>query len=363
MPEINPYFSQLVRTDALTNSGNHVSFFDWLISIQSKEQFTPFTLVSTNLRGLQTLNAKSGRQAGDTALRWAANVIRDHSKEHPFRMGSEYICVLSEGTPQTQSAAVKSIYETLNAQASTASLQQPAADVIGITFSDRNQCSPENLLSAYYGALFFLQQKPELSFQVFDSRNMNPVTGFMGYVISHTVSRFTSIGNMLDQSNELAFTDPISTLPNARAAMIKLQETIEQAFNEKTSFSLLLVDGDNLRAYNQISYIGGDDMIRRLGETLKKEIRPTDYIARWRKGDQFLIILPNSNAQSGAAVGERMRVSIDQVSKEWMIRSSISVGVVGCPQHGKTSPKLIEVATEAINRAKEMGKNRVAVFP
>jgi len=363
MPEINPYFSQLVRADALTNSGNHVSFFDWLINSQSREPFTPFTLVSTNLRGLQTLNANSGRQAGDTALRWAANVIRDHCNENPFRMGSEYICILTEGSTQTQTAVVKSIYETLNAQASTAALQKPAADVIGITFYDRTQSSPESLLSAYYGALFYLQQKPELSFHIFDSRSMTPVTGFMGYVISHTVSRFTSIGNMLDQSNELAFTDPISGLPNARAATIKLRETIEQAFNEKTSFSVLLIDGDNLRAYNQISYIGGDDMIQRLGATLKKEIRPTDFIARWQKGDQFLVILPNSNAQSGAAVGERMRVSIEQESKEWMIRSSISLGVIGCPQHGKTAPKLIEVATEALNRAKEMGKNRVAVFP
>ena len=222
MPEINPYFSQLVRADALTNSGNHVSFFDWLIGIQSKKTFTPFTLVSTNLRGLKSLNANSGRQAGDTALRWAANVLRDYCQETPFRMGSEYICTLNQGTPQTQAAAVKSIYETLNAQASTAALQQPAADVIGITFYDQTQCSPENLLSAYYGALFFLQQKPALSFQIFDSRSMTPVTGFMGYVISHTVSRFTSIGNMLDQSNELAFIDPISNLPNARAAMIKL---------------------------------------------------------------------------------------------------------------------------------------------
>ena len=103
-------------------------------------------------------------------------------------------------------------------------------------------------------------------------------------------------------------------------------------------------------------------MIRRMGETLKTEIRPTDYIARWRKGDQFLVILPNSNAQSGALVGERMRVSVESLSKEWMIRSSISLGVVGCPQHGKTIPKLLESATEALNRAKEMGKNRVAVF-
>lgn len=363
MPEINPFFSQMVRSDALTNTGNHVGFFDWLISIQSKEPFTPFTLVSIDLRGLKPLNVKSGRQAGDTALRWAANVIQEHGSEIPYRMGSEFIVIISHETPQIQAATARSIYETLNTQAPTVGLSQPAANVVGISFFEKNQCTPENILSAYYGALFFLQQKQELSFRIFDARQMSPVTGFIGYVISHTVSRFASIGSMLDQSNQLAFIDPISNLPNARAAMLQLQETIDQAQAEKTSFSVLIIDGDNLRPYNKLSYVGGDDMIRRLGETLKKEIRPSDFIARWRKGDQFLVILPNSTAQTGAAVGERMRTAVDHVSKEWMIRTSISVGVAGCPQHGKTLAKLIEVASSALSRAKELGKNRVAVFP
>jgi diguanylate cyclase (GGDEF)-like protein len=363
MPEINPFFSQLVRTDALTNTGNHVSFFDWLINIQSKEPFAPFTLVSTDMRGLKPLNVKSGRQAGDTALRWAANIIREHSKETPFRMGSEFIVIINHGTPQDQAIAARSIYDTLNAQAPTAGLSQPAANVVGITFFEKSQCTPENVLSAYYGALFFLQQKTELSFRVFDARQMTPVTGFMGYVISHTISRFTSIGSSLDQSNQLAFIDTISNLPNARAAILQLQEAIDTAQIEKTTFSVLIIDGDNLRPYNKLSYVGGDDMIRRLAETLAKDIRPTDYIARWRKGDQFLVILPNSDSQSGAAVGERMRVAVDQASKEWMIRTSISVGVAGCPHHGKTVAKLIEVASSALSRAKELGKNRVAVFP
>lgn len=363
MPEINPHFTQIVRTDALTGSGNHISFFDWLMKVQSSDSFSPFTLVSINLRELQTLNKTSGRQAGDTALRWAANVIRDQSKSTPFRLGSEFITPISHGNPQIQVAAVKSIYETLNAQATTVALQQPAANVIGIGFFEQNQCSPEGILSAYYGALFSMQQRPDQSFKIFDTRQMSPLTGFMQYMISHTVERFASIGHMLDLSNQLAFKDPISDLPNAREAVIRMQEILDQAQKEKTTFSVLIVDGDNLRPYNKLSYTGGDDMIRRLGETIKNEIRPTDYVARWRKGDQFIVILPNSTAQSGALVGERIRVAVDQASKEWMIRTSISVGVAGCPQHGKTIPKLVEVASEALDRAKELGKNRVAVFP
>ncbi len=361
MPEINPHFSPLVRVDALTSTGNHVGFFDWLINAQKQDPAMPFTLVSVALRGLQELNQNSGRLAGDTALRWAANVIKDQSGQPIFRMGNEFLAVFSGSTPKTQTELAKRIYDLLNQQAATAGLKPPAANVAAIVFPDPKQISPESILSAYYGALFFLAQKPEITFKVFDASQMSSVSGFIAYIVHHTISRFTSIGSMLDQSNQLAFIDPISGLPNERAAMIELEARIEEARKDRSNFSVLIADGDTLRQYNQFSYLGGDDLIRRLGETLRNEIRPTDFIARWRKGDQFLVLLPNSMADSAVKVGERMRIAVDEKSKEWMIRSTVSVGVATCPQHGKTAEALVEAAELALKRAKELGKNRVSV--
>ncbi|MEJ2757110.1 MAG: GGDEF domain-containing protein, partial [Anaerolineales bacterium] len=256
----------------------------------------------------------------------------------------------------------KAIYTKLNQQASSVSLEPPVANVIGIVFYEAEKSKPENILSAYYGALFFLNQKPEVSFKIFDSRQMNAASGFLGYVVQHTVSRFTSIGTMLDQSNQFAFTDPITGLPNARAAEIALEEAVAKAQRDRGHFSILIVDGDSLRQYNKFSFSGGDELIQRLGQTLRGEMRPTDYLARWRTGDQFFIILPESLPQAAAAVGERMRVAVDTQSKQWMIHSTISVGVAGCPQHGKSAQKVLDVAEKAVARAKEMGKNRVAIF-
>jgi len=191
---------------------------------------------------------------------------------------------------------------------------------------------------------------------------MSDPSGFVAFMVNHTVSRFTSIGTMLDQSNQLAFSDPISELPNARAGKITLEETVRNAQKDRTHFSILIVDGDTLQKYNQFSYSGGDEMIHRLGSVLQREVRPSDYICRWKSGDQFLIILHGSLPQAAAQAGERMRVAVESQSKEWMIRSTISVGVAGCPQHGKTAERLVEVADTALRRAKEMGKNRVAIF-
>lgn len=362
MPEINPYFSDLVRTDSLTNAGNHIGFFDWLYKANKQENFRPFSLLSIQMNGLEKVNETAGLRAGDTTLRWAANLIHEITNAPTFRMGSEFITILSEGNPNSQAELAKSIFDTLNANCATVSLSPPAATVSVIAFFDRQHASPEGILSAYYGGLFFLRQKPEIPFKVFDSRTMSDTTGFLAYVVHHTISRFTSIGKMLDQSNQLAFTDPISRLPNARAARIRLNETIEQAQQDRSNFSILIIDGDTLANYNKFSYAGGDELIQRLGAALRAEIRPTDYIARWKSGDQFLVILDGSLPQAAAKVGERMRVAIEETSKEWMIRSTISVGVAGCPQHGKTPERVLEVAEAALKRAKELGKNRVAIF-
>ncbi len=167
---------------------------------------------------------------------------------------------------------------------------------------------------------------------------------------------------MLDQSNQLAFSDPISDLPNARHGQVELEKTIEEAQQERSHFSILIIDGDTLKKYNQFSYAGGDEMIHRLGSVLRNEIRPSDYICRWKNGDQFLIILHGSLPQAAAQAGERMRLAVENKSQDWMIRSTISVGVAGCPQHSKNPERLIEVAETALKRAKEMGKNRVAIF-
>jgi diguanylate cyclase (GGDEF)-like protein len=362
MPDINPYFSDLVRTDSLTNAGNHIAFFDWLFHADKQATFTPFSLLSIQMRDLQKINETSGLRAGDTALRWAANLIKEQTQAPTFRMGSEFITILSEVNPNYQAEIAKRVFDALNKNCGTVALDPPAATVAAIAFFDREHASPEGILSAYYGGLYFMRQKPDVPFKVFDSRSMSETSGFLAYVVHHTVSRFTSIGKMLDQSNELAFTDTISGLPNARAAIIKLDETIQRAQQDRTSFSILIVDGDTLSNYNKFSYAGGDELIQRLGNTLRSEIRPTDYIARWKSGDQFLVILEGALPQFAAKVGERMRVAIEESSKDWMIRSTISVGVAGCPQHGKTPERVIEVAESALKRAKELGKNRVAIF-
>lgn len=360
MAEKRDNYSQIVRRDALTGVGNHVGFFEWLVRPYPEGNFSPFSLMSTELLGLKQLNLNQGREAGDVALRWAASTIKDEARQTTFRLGNEFLTVLTINNPQDQARLAKQISDRLIKEAASVGLNPPPANIAVISFNNQTQCTAENILSAYYGALFYFRQQSDTSFKIFDAAQMKPVGGFLGYVVFHTVSRLTSMPTTLDQAHKLADYDPISDLPNMHAAIEKLHESISQANEAKQPFSILLVDGDTLRQYNKLSFTGGDEMIKRLGEALKTMMRPTDFIARWSSGDQFIIILPNSVSKSAVNVGERMRSQIEKISREWMIHSTISVGIVTYPQHGKTPQQLIEAAEKVLKRAKELGKNRVA---
>jgi len=93
--------------------------------------------------------------------------------------------------------------------------------------------------------------------------------------------------------------------------------------------------------------------------TLKAEIRPSDFVARWRAGDEFFVLLPDTSVRQAVAIGERLCKAVQEVSREWLFPITISAGVASYPEHGKTASGLLHQAEIALDRAKKMGKNQV----
>ena len=122
------------------------------------------------------------------------------------------------------------------------------------------------------------------------------------------------------------------------------------------------MDGDNLRIYNNDNYAEGDMMLRDLSSVLRKYLRPDDYIARWRSGDEFIAILPAANVDGAIIVAERFRQAIKEESKSWKYPISISIGVSTFPIHGKSNEEIIQNSEKALKLAKEQGKDKVVVF-
>jgi diguanylate cyclase (GGDEF)-like protein len=99
----------------------------------------------------------------------------------------------------------------------------------------------------------------------------------------------------------------VTQLPNSIAAEREINRAIQQSQRTNETFVILFIDGDNLRLYNDISYSAGDNMLKRLAELLASHLRPGDFIARWRVGDEFLVLLPATTQEAAFVVAERLR--------------------------------------------------------
>lgn len=352
---------QYLRVDSITGIGNALAFFEWLLSHADDHPILPFTLISLDVKNLAQLNKTHGHTAGDAALRWIALVLLEEARAQVYRIsGDEFVGVLTEGTVNTHSELCERVLARLIKESSQVNLEPPAAHLAMIHFKDLERISPEDVLGVIYGALIEIKDDLSQSLNVFDTSSTIPAAAKAG-LVNDMVRRMVSLGSMLDKSHKLAYNDPITGLPNLHAVTDELDQTIQLHISDDQFFAILLIDGDDLGKYNKISYLEGDEMIARLGNVLKHQMRPSDYLARWRTGDEFLVLLHNTPLEQAISIADRVRMSVKESSLDWIYPITVSVGVAGYPDHGITTEELLHQAELAINQAKKLGKNQVFI--
>ena len=160
--------------------------------------------------------------------------------------------------------------------------------------------------------------------------------------------------------NELAMTDPLTGLKNRRYLQDKIVELIEKAASSEThKFSLLLIDADHFKQVNDThGHPVGDSVLKELSWKLLRGTRDHDIVARLG-GEEFMIVLPNTNEESARVMAERIRLNIDHGS--WVqTRVTVSIGVTSY-EHDDTLNTLYSKADQALFLSKNAGRNRVSV--
>jgi diguanylate cyclase (GGDEF)-like protein len=351
-----------IRSDSMTGAENLLAFFEWLLIHTSEYPVAPFTLLSLDVLDLRNLNDEHGYAAGDAALRWITLTLREEANAKVFRIsGDEFVGVLVEGSKQDHAQLCNKVRTRLQEEANQVKLDPPAASIAMIHFSTLETSSPEDILGNIYGALLDVKGSPEQNFKIYDENKISTTTTKTG-LINDMIRRMVSLGAMLDKSQKLANTDSISGLPNMLAAEDKFESMIQSHQENKELFAILLIDGDDLRKYNKISYLEGDQMIARLGGLLNDTIRPLDFLARWRTGDEFLILLGNTSIDQGVKLSNRLLEAVSNGSQDWTYPITISIGAAVYPDHGVTQDDLIHQAELGLSKAKDQGKNQVCVF-
>jgi diguanylate cyclase (GGDEF)-like protein len=130
-------------------------------------------------------------------------------------------------------------------------------------------------------------------------------------------------------------------------------------------FAMLMLDLDDLKPVNDtFGHQWGDRLLKAVADTVRVTVRSTDAAARYG-GDEFVVLLPETDAAGGYVVGEKLRRDIGSLSlrvADRHVRSTVSVGLVTFPDDGRTAEQLVAAADVAMYESKRRGKNRLVGY-
>lgn len=171
---------------------------------------------------------------------------------------------------------------------------------------------------------------------------------------------------VMEKLEEVSITDDLTQIFNHRYVISRLHYEFERAKRYGLSISLMMLDIDHFKVYNDNNgHLAGDDALRKVAKLIHGAIRETDIVGRYG-GEEFAIILLHADMIQMADVAERVRRTIEETpfsNEESQPMGKITVSIGGsCLSDGMmTVEDLIRSADEALYRAKRNGRNQIAM--
>ncbi len=173
------------------------------------------------------------------------------------------------------------------------------------------------------------------------------------------------IESLHETLREQAIRDPLTGLYNLRFLTESIKREIAQASRENGSLSIVLMDIDHFKNFNDTyGHKAGDEVLRELGKMLNAQTRAADIACRYG-GEEFMIIMPSAHPTEAFKRAEQWRKSfesskISNLGK--LLSATLSAGVATFPDHGSTDDDIWRAADHALYIAKSAGRNRVVIY-
>ncbi|OGQ21295.1 MAG: hypothetical protein A3I05_06995 [Deltaproteobacteria bacterium RIFCSPLOWO2_02_FULL_44_10] len=185
-------------------------------------------------------------------------------------------------------------------------------------------------------------------------------------LVANQVALALANAQLYTKTRELSIKDELTGLANRRYFQQMIQVEWKRAVRFRRDLSVLMIDVDYFKKYNDThGHLEGDKLLRALGAVFRNNLREVDTAARFG-GEEFILLLPDTDKRGAIVVGEKMRRLIEEQSRGdrtlFQGSISISVGIATFPDDVAEIDDLIDHADIALYRAKEEGRNRVVCY-
>jgi diguanylate cyclase (GGDEF)-like protein len=165
-------------------------------------------------------------------------------------------------------------------------------------------------------------------------------------------------------TKRLSITDELTGLFNYRYLQQRLDDEIERAKRYSRSLSLLMLDTDDFKKFNDTyGHIAGDQALADIGAVLRTAVREIDIVCRYG-GEEFSVVLPETDAEGAFVVAEKVREAVAAHSfadgqGNRGVRVTVSIGLSTFPSSAADREELLRQADDALYQAKHLGRDRV----
>lgn len=192
--------------------------------------------------------------------------------------------------------------------------------------------------------------------------SMKIIGGFILLLLIIIISFYKTLNytsaKVIDNLEEKVVTDEMLDVYNRTKLMEELEKEIKRAFRYKNDLSVIMFDIDYFKEINdKYGHLTGDDILIKIINTVKNEIREVDFLARYG-GDEFIIINPETKLEESVKLAERLKTKIANTTFEEVEKVTCSFGVTELKKDDNID-NLLKRVDDALYEAKENGRNKV----
>lgn len=231
---------------------------------------------------------------------------------------------------------------------------------IGLTafffFGWRQALAQILLVALAYGAALLVERPAGAEEQWLITLGTVVVAGLLVGLLRLRVER------LIASLSDAARTDPLTGLRNRRGFQEAMEIELERASRRNRVVSLVTIDLDNFKEVNdRFGHPAGDRALQRFCELMQSTVRRMDTAGRLG-GEEFAIVIPESEGHDAFLVAERLRRKVRETFEDELPGLTASFGIATFPENGTTAEALLHAADRALYAAKELGRDRSVLY-